>query len=195
MGVCAQVSRLGDDTMVWSALGSHANYPAAGTYLIQSFTYGGVTFTADDHTAPANGTWQLGPPTLRPTMQMRVSQITKSSTGTFAPTWVAYKGAWGKDEWVSAKYLGTWYQFGCTAAAQVGQSLSCTGPAGPGKPRHLAASREHRPHLATAITSMALPVPEASFLRCGSRPRIYTRRHCHDLGSPWTITPSHGGPR
>lgn len=117
--------------MVWSALGSHANYPAPGTYLIQSFTYGGVTFTADDHTAPTNGTWQLGPPTLRPTMQMRVAQITKSSTGALAPTWIAYKGAWGKDEWVSAKYLGTWYQFGCTAAAQVGQSLSCTGPTGP----------------------------------------------------------------
>lgn len=117
--------------MVWSALGSHANYPAPGTYLIRSFTYGGVTFTANDHTAPANGTWQLGPPTLRPAMQMRLSQITTSSTGAPSPAWIGYRGAWGRDEWVSAKYLGTWYQFGCSGAAQLGQSLSCTGPVGP----------------------------------------------------------------
>jgi Vacuolar protein sorting-associated protein 62 len=117
--------------VVWSAFGSHANYPAPGTYLVQSFTYGGVRFTANDHTAPANGSWQLGPPALRPTMQLLVAQITRSSTGIYSPSWIAYMGAWGKDEWVSAKYQGTWYQFNCTGAAQFGQSLSCTGPTGP----------------------------------------------------------------
>jgi Vacuolar protein sorting-associated protein 62 len=117
--------------MVWSAFGSHANYPAPGTYLIQRFTYGGVTFTANDHTAPTNATWRLGPPTLRPAMQLRIAQITRSSTGAYSPAWIGYMGAWGKDEWASAKYLGSWYQFGCTGAAQYGQSLSCTGPTGP----------------------------------------------------------------
>ena len=114
--------------MVWVATGSHANYPAAGTWPAQQIHFPGTTISFDDHTAPATGwMWGLGPSSLRPTMPLNILQVTGSGP-TLQPAWLHYAGAWGKDEWLVIQDSGAWHQFGCKITFS---AISCTGPVGP----------------------------------------------------------------